>query len=128
MCDYSLEMYQTRPARAGERYQTHRFPTGSIGFIAPGAPEIAVCLACDTELVLDHLPTSVQRGCGVPEQCTAMFVRLDQGPHHDGLRFANGAELPLQLLGPGVAAYMADAVVPRVAAVPLSIRKLADVT
>lgn len=123
MCDYSLEMYQTRPARAGERYETHRFPTGSIGFIAPGAPDVAICLACDTELIVERVPTPVQLGCGIPERGTATFVRLDNGPHYDGLRFGNGAELPLQLIGPGLVAYMADRVDQR-PAVPVSQRAL----
>ena len=35
MCDYSLEAYRSRPARLGERYETHRFESYSNGFIAP---------------------------------------------------------------------------------------------
>jgi hypothetical protein len=31
MCDYSFEMYASRPAREFELYVTTRFPTGSIG-------------------------------------------------------------------------------------------------
>jgi hypothetical protein len=31
---------------------------------------------------------------------------LEGGPHHDGVRFANGAELALQKLGPGVKGYI----------------------
>jgi hypothetical protein len=38
-----------------------------------------------------------------------IFTRLEGGPHHDGLRFANGAEVALQKLGPGVKAYIYDA-------------------
>jgi hypothetical protein len=34
---------------------------------------------------------------------------LDNGPHHDGVRFANGAEVTLQELGPGVKGYIYDA-------------------
>jgi hypothetical protein len=34
MCDYSLEMYRSRPAQLGERYETHQFQSYSIGFIA----------------------------------------------------------------------------------------------
>jgi len=36
MCDYSLEMYASRPARASEKYVTTRFPSGSIGLASPG--------------------------------------------------------------------------------------------
>lgn len=35
MCDYSLEAYRSRPAQLGEQYETHQFPSYSIGFIAP---------------------------------------------------------------------------------------------
>jgi hypothetical protein len=54
MCDYSLEAYRSRPARLGERYETHRFESYSIGFIAPGDPSTAVCMAYDTKLRLRH--------------------------------------------------------------------------
>ena len=115
MCDYSLEMYQSRPARAGERYETHRFHSGSIGFVSPGALDVAVCMACDTELELERVPLALQQALGLPEKAKATFARLDLGPHHDGLRFANGAEISLQRLGPGVTAHMAVAPKPAIA-------------
>jgi hypothetical protein len=34
---------------------------------------------------------------------------LEGGPHHDGVRFANGAEVALQKLGPGVKGYIYSA-------------------
>ena len=123
MCDYSLEMYQSRPARAGERYETHRFHSGSIGFVSPGALDVAVCMACDTELELERLPLPLQQALDIPEKAKATFVRLDLGPHHDGLRFANGAEISLQRLGPGVSAYMIET---RHVAEPTKVREFAD--
>ena len=48
MCDFSLELYRSRPARVGERYETPRFPSGTVGFIAPGDVSTAVCMAYDT--------------------------------------------------------------------------------
>jgi hypothetical protein len=42
-------------------------------------------------------------------QATVTFVRLEPGPYHDGLRFANGKEVSLQMLGPGVEACLVDA-------------------
>jgi hypothetical protein len=124
MCDYSLEMYQSRPARAGERYETHRFHSGSIGFASPGASDVAVCMACDTKLTIERLPLSLQQALGIPETAKATFVRLDLGPHHDGLRFDNGVEISLQRLGPGVAAYMTEDIA---IAPPLKTRALAEV-
>ena len=40
-----------------------------------------------------------------------VFSRLEKGPHHDGVRFANGAEVTLQELGPGVKGYLYDTLV-----------------
>ena len=39
---------------------------------------------------------------------TVTFTRLERGPHHDGVRFTNGAEVTLQELGPGVMGYVDD--------------------
>jgi hypothetical protein len=111
MCDYSLETYRSRPAQLGERYETHQFPSFSIGFIAPGDPSTAVCMACDTKLRLEVIPERVQRAYLVSPNEDATFTRLENGPHHDGVRFANGAEVTLQDLGPGVKGYLYDALV-----------------
>lgn len=110
MCDYSLEMYRSRPARAGERYVTHRFASGSIGFIAPGDADTAVCMACDTQLKLAKLPVHLRNQIDSDER-DATFVRLEQGPHHDGVRLADGSEITLQQLGPGIEASVIDAMV-----------------
>lgn len=102
MCDYSLEMYRRRPAHKGERYQTHKFPSGSIGLIAPGDPATAVCVDCDTGLRLHGLPETVRTAAGVGPRADATFVRLDRGYYRDGVEFANGGRVSLQNLGPGV--------------------------
>jgi hypothetical protein len=102
MCDYSLEAYRSRPARVGEQYVTHRFPSHGIGFIAPGDPETAVCMSCDTRLRVENLPEHVRSHFGVAAEETVTFVRLEGGQFHDGIRFANGAEVSLQHLGAGV--------------------------
>jgi len=60
MCDFSLELYRSRPARVGERYETHRFPSSTVGFIAPGDCSTAVCMAYDTRLRLEGIPQAVQ--------------------------------------------------------------------
>jgi hypothetical protein len=109
MCDYSLEHYRSRPAQLGERYETHQFPSSSIGFIAPGDPSTAVCMACDTKLRLEEIPESVQRAHGVSAEEDVTFIRLENGPHHDGVRFANGGEVTLQGLGPNVQGYLSNA-------------------
>jgi hypothetical protein len=43
MCDCSLEMYASRPAREFEKYVTTRFPSGSIGVAASSDCRTAVC-------------------------------------------------------------------------------------
>lgn len=109
MCDYSLEMYRSRPAVARERYETRRFASGTVGFVAPGDVTTAVCMACDTRLELSGISQETQERLGLPAAAEATFVRIDGGPHHDGVRFAGGRELTLQQIGPGVSAYVTDA-------------------
>jgi hypothetical protein len=109
MCDYSLEAYRSRPARLGERYETRLFETHSIGFIAPGDPSTAVCMAYDTILRLECIPEDLQESLGVSSDEEVAFTRLEGKLHHDGVRFANGAEVTLQRLGTGVTGYIRDA-------------------
>jgi hypothetical protein len=104
MCDYSLEAYRSRPAQLGERYETHLFESYSIGFIAPGDPTTAVCMACDTKLRLEGIPERVRREYRVRANEDVTFTHLDNGPHRDAVRFENGAEVTLQKLGSGVRA------------------------
>lgn len=108
MCDYSLEMYRTRPAVAGERYETYRFPSGSIGFVAPGDVTTAICMACDTRLELQGIPIDLRQRLDVDEDAGVTFVRIDVGNHHDGVRFSDGTEVTLQRLGPSVRAVAID--------------------
>jgi hypothetical protein len=108
MCDYSLEHYRSRPAQLGEKYETHQFESRSIGFIAPGDAATAICMACDTKLRLVGIPEMLQRRLGISATENVTFTRLEAGPHHDGVRFANGAEVTLQELGPGVTGYVDD--------------------
>ena len=42
MCDFSLEVYGSRPAREGEKYVTSRFPSGAVGLAV-------FCLQLETE-------------------------------------------------------------------------------
>jgi hypothetical protein len=111
MCDYSLEHYQSRPARKGEEYETTRFTSGSIGFIEPGNHSVAVCMSCDTRVVLSNIPEPVQSRLSVTGTESATFVRLDGGLYRDGVRFDNGRACSLQELGIGVKAKIEDALV-----------------
>jgi hypothetical protein len=75
MCDYSLETYRSRPAQLGEKYETHQFPSFSIGFIAPGDPSTAVCMARDTKLRLEGIPEKVQRSYFLTRNEDVTFTR-----------------------------------------------------
>ena len=108
MCDFSLELYRSRPAQAGEKYETCCFPSGTVGFIAPGDSSTAVCMAYDTRLRLEGMPERVRNVCGVSAEEDVTFIRLETGPHHDGVRFANGKQVTLQQLGPDVKGYVID--------------------
>ena len=109
MCDYSLEIYRSRPASAGERYETRRFPSQTVGVVAPSDPSTAVCMACDTRLRLEGIPETIQKSSGVSARETVTFARLEPGPHHDGVVFDNGAQVTLQQLGAGVQVTVEDA-------------------
>ena len=81
----------------------------ALASLRPATPSTAVCMAYDTKLRLEGIPEVVQRSLCVSANEDVTFTRLEGGPHHDGLRFANGAEVALQKLGPGVKGYIYDA-------------------
>jgi hypothetical protein len=64
------------------------------------------------KLRLEDIPERVQRGKAVSANEDVTFTRLEKGPHHDGVRFANGAEVSLQELGRGVKGYLYNALLP----------------
>ena len=106
MCDYSLEMYGSRPAREGELYVSTRFPSGSIGFAAPGDPRVPVCVQCDTRVVLTDIPASMQRAYGIGPEVETVFAQRETGLYRDGLRLKDGRFVSLQDLPTGVGAYV----------------------
>ncbi|HMF06168.1 MAG TPA: hypothetical protein VKE72_04040 [Methylocella sp.] len=102
MCDYSLEMYASRPARESEKYVTTRFPSGSIGLASPGDCTTAVCVQYDTRLKLEGISGDLQTRLDVRDDEEVVFARLEHGAYRDGIKFRNGKEISLQLLGSGV--------------------------
>ena len=68
MCDYSLEMYASRPAQESEKYVTIRFPSGSIGLAVPGDCKTAVCVQYDTPLTLENVRDDLQVRFGVKSE------------------------------------------------------------
>ena len=118
MCDYSLEAYRFRPAVEGEQYVTSRFSSGSVGFCAPGDAVTAICVAYDTRLRLEDIPQAIQSAFGVRAEELVTFARIEGDFFHDGVRFANGAQVTLQRLGTGIKASVEDAL-----RVPQGVRK-----
>ena len=106
MCDYSLEMYGSRPAREGELYVSTRFPSGSIGFAAPGDPRVPVCVQCDTKIVLTDVPATMQKTYAIGSEVETVFAQRETGLYRDGLRLKDGRFVSLQDLPPGVGAYV----------------------
>jgi hypothetical protein len=92
MCDYSLEMYASRPAREFEKYVTTRFPSGSIGLAEPSDCRTAVCIQYDTPLKLEGISNDLQMRLGVGSSESVVFEQLQHGAYRDGVKFANREE------------------------------------
>jgi hypothetical protein len=108
MCDYSLEMYRSRPAAIGEQYTLHRFRSGTLGFVDPADCTTAVCLPAGAHLRLQGISRRLQQTFCLGPAAEAVMIRFPYGArlHRDGLRFANGREFLLQGLNPGASALL----------------------
>ena len=104
MCDYSLELYRSRPAQTEEQYTLHRFPSGTMGFVAARDCETAVCVPAGARLQLEGITETVQRSFGIGAVEEVVMTRLDVTghAHRDAVRFANGKEVLLQSLNAGI--------------------------
>jgi hypothetical protein len=109
MCDYSLELYRSRPAVQEEQYTLHRFPSGTMGFVAGTDCETAVCMPAGARLSLQGISETVQRAFAVGPIEEVVMTRLEVTghAHRDAVRFANGREVLLQSLNAGVSASLA---------------------
>jgi hypothetical protein len=98
MCDYSLQLVASRPAKLGEKLVSTRFPSSATrGFASVEDRNVAVCLLPGTELAFETevLCESgrVFRPCRQLGHKVAQFrqVNLDQpNTHHDVLEFPDG--------------------------------------
>ena len=108
MCDYSLELYRSRPAVAEEQYTLHRFPSGTMGFVAARDCETAVCVIAGARLQLEGIAETVQRSFGIGPVEEVVMTRLDVTghAHRDAVRFSNGKEVLLQSLNAGITAIL----------------------
>ena len=109
MCDYSLELYRSRPAAQEEQYTLHRFPSGTMGFVAGTDCETAVCMPAGARLSLQGINETVQRAfsIGPAEAVTMTRLEVTGHAHRDAVRFTNGREVLLQSLNAGVTCTLA---------------------
>src|SRR5438445_11817479 len=65
MCDYSLNLVASRPAKAGDKLETASFcGTTTRGFAAVDEPNVAVCLLPGTEIAFEK-EVEYYRGLGI---------------------------------------------------------------
>ena len=98
MCDYSLHLVASRPAKVGDKLVTTKFNNSiTRGFAAVGEPKVAVCLLPGTEIAFEK-ELECERGFRVfPKQTikgtVAQFrqINMDQpNTHHDALELPSG--------------------------------------
>jgi hypothetical protein len=98
MCDYSLDLVASRPAKVGDKLVTTEFQNSMTrGFAAIGEPNVAVCLLPGTEIAFENeveyerffvLLPNIKLGTKV-----ARFRQINVGRpmvHHDALEFPDG--------------------------------------
>jgi hypothetical protein len=98
MCDYSLHLVASRPAKVGERLVSTRFPSSSTrGFAAVEDRNVAVCLLPGTELAFEEEVQcdvgSVFHSIRQIGHKLARFRQVNKGQpnvHHDALEFPDG--------------------------------------
>ncbi len=110
MCDYSLHLVASRPAKVGDTLIATDFARSiTRGFAAAGGePDVAVCLLPGTELAFDE---NVQYdrafslfGKARIEHKVARFRQVnthDPNVHHDALEFPGGQIVMVTRLIPG---------------------------
>jgi hypothetical protein len=106
MCDYSLDLVASRPAKVGDELVTTKFENSMTrGFAAIGEPNVAVCLLPGTEVAFEKevkyerffaLFPNMKLGTKV-----ARFRQINMGKpsvHHDALEFPDGETVLLTRL------------------------------
>ena len=128
MCDYSLELYRSRPAAQDEQVSLHRFSSGTMGFVAGTDCETAVCLPTGARLHLEGISETVQRAFSVAaaEDVTMTRLEITGHAHRDAVRFGNGREVLLQSLNAGVTARLLPRDLERVLGLPETAPTLVD--
>jgi hypothetical protein len=109
MCDYSLHLIASRPAKVADRLVSTDFVKSiTRGFTEIGHPDVAVCLLPGTELAFDN-EVQFDRafsmfGKARVEHRVARFRQVnmdDPHVHHDALEFPGGQIVMVTRLVPG---------------------------
>jgi hypothetical protein len=109
MCDYSLHLVASRPAKVGDKLVATDFARSiTRGFSAVGEPDVAVCLLPGTEIAFDE-EVQYDRafslfGKARVEHKVARFRQVnmdDPHVHHDALEFPGGQIVMVTRLMPG---------------------------
>jgi hypothetical protein len=109
MCDYSLHLVASRPAKVGDKLVATDFARSiTRGFSAVGQPDVAVCLLPGTEIAFDE-EVQYDRafslfGKARVEHRVARFRQVnmdDPHVHHDALEFPGGQIVMVTRLTPG---------------------------
>jgi hypothetical protein len=109
MCDYSLDLVASRPAKVGDELITTKFQNSvTRGFAAIGEPNVAVCLLPGTEVAFEKevkydrffAPFPIMKR-GKLGKKVAQFRQINMGKasvHHDALEFPDGETVLLTRL------------------------------
>ena len=106
MCDYSLELIRSRPAKAGDKLVSTSFPnTPTRSFAAADDHSVAVCLLPGTELSFEEeIRCDGMIFSWSPGHKVAKFQQLNKAKrhvYHDALEFPDGKIVLLTQLREG---------------------------
>jgi len=108
MCDYSLHLLTSRPAKVGEKLVTTKFENSiTRGFATAEEPTVAVCLLPGTEVAFEKDVVEYRHSLLPNRKITGKVARFRQvdidnpNMHHDALEFPNGQIVLLNRLCEG---------------------------
>jgi hypothetical protein len=109
MCDYSLGLVASRPAKVGDELVTTKFQNSlTRGFTTIGEPNVAVCLLPGTEVAFEKEVQYERFFSFLPNmklgKKVARFRRINMGKpnvHHDAVEFPDGETVLLTRLCEG---------------------------
>ncbi len=111
MCDYSLHLVASRPAKVGDKLVTTQFKNSiTRGFAAVGEPNVAVCVLPGTEIAFEKEVELKSSTLGLFHKTqtlnekVARFRQINKdqpNAHHDALEFSNGEIVLLTTLSEG---------------------------